>query len=624
MTGWNNIQLPPSMKQVNIPNAVAGALLAGTAVAGATLWLVWHQLPWMPLPAEPLTIHFGYWFKGLMFRFSHGHFFVHDWSQYKAYLDTLDQKGLSQTITWRWYCSGATGLGAFFYTFLRLAKPIDQLIHIRGRQLYAGTEAIEKANIESKAEIINSGAGICLHLRIPISLEREKKHILVMGGVGSGKTQVIWHLLNQAIARGDRVIVYDNKGEFTESLRGRLFAPWDARSSAWDIAADCLNKSDAREVAARLIPENEKDPMWSNASRSILTGMIVYLQATRGRDWGFRDLEELIAAPLPEIERIMRDYHHEGLRSVEDAGKTTQSILINLSAFMQVIFDLSDAWGDTPQKKRISLRDWLDDKIKSQVLILQGSGNHALLTKGYVKAMVATVGAHVASPSFANSTSRKIWLFLDELPQLGRIEHLDSLLETGRSKGFRVVIGIQDVAQIEKIYGRQDMDAWVSMMGTTIYGRVSGGNTAKWIAERIGEREVERPNEVLSYRGAILNRSLSFGREMIPIVLPSQLNSDLGLAPAGVRMLLDGFSHGVYRVSYPFANMPKLNKAVVPALWVQPTAASGGVTPVAAGASEVGIVPTATAVTTAPDSPAQKKFRRRDELSPERQIGDGE
>lgn len=137
-------------------------------------------------------------------------------------------------------------------------------------------------------------------------------------------------------------------------------------------------------------------------------------------------------------------------------------------------------------------------------------------------------------------------------------------MEVGRSKGIRVVIGTQDISQLRAIYGQDGTNAWASMIGTSIYGRVAGGETAEWIAKRIGDREVERPNEVWSSRNGQPTSSTSFSREMLPLVLPSELLSELGTRNKGVSMIVDGFQKGVYQVEYPFANPQKYRQSHIP------------------------------------------------------------
>jgi hypothetical protein len=67
--------------------------------------------------------------------------------------------------------------------------------------------------------------------------------------------------------------------------------------------------------------------------------------------------------------------------------------------------------------------------------------------------MLGLLASAVGSPTLAESRSRRMWLFLDEFPQLPPIKQFPTFLELGRSKGVTVVIGAQDTAQIRATYG---------------------------------------------------------------------------------------------------------------------------------------------------------------------------
>ncbi len=96
------------------------------------------------------------------------------------------------------------------------------------------------------------------------------------------------HLMLQAIARGDKVLILDVKGDMTATLPrlGNIIAPHDGRSLQWDIATDCRSPQEARELAARRILESRSDRIWSDAAREILTACVVSLQVRHGDHWG--------------------------------------------------------------------------------------------------------------------------------------------------------------------------------------------------------------------------------------------------------------------------------------------------------------------------------------------------
>jgi len=106
----------------------------------------------------------------------------------------------------------------------------------------------------------------------------ESSNILVIGDQGSGKSAVIRGWAEQILARGERSIIHDAKGDVlacTPIDQILLVAPHDARGWTWDIGCDVTNAQGAREVADKLVPSgSELESMWSNGAKAILSGAI--------------------------------------------------------------------------------------------------------------------------------------------------------------------------------------------------------------------------------------------------------------------------------------------------------------------------------------------------------------
>ncbi|MHB9018040.1 MAG: type IV secretion system DNA-binding domain-containing protein [Burkholderiales bacterium] len=467
----------------------------------------------------------------------------------------------------------AAAVAAYIKTNTAILRthPENGIRHVRGRRLFFGDIAQGEFDRESKAEVKISGEGIRLHPSMPsISLDRETRHFLVVGSVGGGKTQVIKPIMQAAIGRGDKMIIYDNKGDFTSEINGYVVCPWDRRSLVWDVASDVVDKQDARTFSARMIPES-KDPLWANAARQVMVGLIIKLQSEKPGIWSFSDLASLVAQPKESLVEILSRYFPEGLRAVS-SGKTTDSILINLSAFCSVVFDLAEFWSDSSVQK-ISFRAWLayDEPMRNKrarILILQGSGRFAELQKAYIGAILGVVSGQVNSPDFAESKTRKIWLCLDEFAQLGKVPNFAPLIEVGRSKGVRVVIGTQDISQIIDLYGKDTSSSLVSMIGTHIYCRILPGDTAETVSRAIGQREVERWNQNQQQGGG------SWSPAIMPTIMPSELSNRLGPSKSGISALFIGYRDALI-LNWNYTSIPKIRESTI--------MKQGGVAPAAAG-----------------------------------------
>lgn len=99
-------------------------------------------------------------------------------------------------------------------------RPRDRLIHVSGERLLRGAEAERAARLESNA------------VKPYIWLE----HVLISGGVGGGKTQILHRTLRQIVAIQHRQLWRDIAGLFesasiTDGQRTRLLAPLRAMTS---------------------------------------------------------------------------------------------------------------------------------------------------------------------------------------------------------------------------------------------------------------------------------------------------------------------------------------------------------------------------------------------------------
>lgn len=474
---------------------------------------------------------------------------------------------------WSVVGSGLVGLVALFGFALSLRIDSSSLKVIRGARLHVGGRGLKAFARACAAECRIHSEGVALVPSIPMGREREARHFLILGSVGGGKTQTMLHLIDEAIVRKDAVLVLDTKGDMMGGLPALeeplLVAPHDRRSLVWDVAADCNVKQDARELAARFIPPSS-DPMWSQAAQEIFVACIVYLQATRGQAWGWADLEAVVTADVDQLTAYARDHNPNALRLFNQPdSKTTLSILTTFQTHMRIVSVLAEAWPD-PSAGRFSIRAWLHNPIPYRPLILQHDPGYPELSRIWIGSMLGLLASAVGSPTLSESRQRRVWLFLDEFPQLPPIKQFPTFLELGRSKGVAVVIGAQDTAQIRAVYGQDQAKSWFGMTGTKIITRINASEAAEDISRLIGEQEVERRMQSATRAGGKTSVTESIQRELRRVVTASELASRLGPTKGGVRILFVGLGEAVYELELPYISLPRLREPIMPADWTRP------------------------------------------------------
>lgn len=492
------------------------------------------------------------------------------WEACREYLD--DYRALGPFDLRYYAVAGILGfsLAALFAFALSVRFERSAPKVVRGPRLRSGRDALRVFARASRKECSVHGPGVAFLPSVPLSLDRETRHFLIWGSVGGGKTQTMLHLILEAISRGDGVLVLDTKGDMMAGLPAAreplLIAPHDRRSLVWDVAADCDVKQDARELAARFIPPSS-DPMWSEAAQEIFVTCLAHLQATKGADWGWADLQGVVTADGDALTAMAREHNPNALRTLSQPdNRTTQSILSTFQTHMNTVSVLAEAWADIPAG-RFSIRQWLHDPTPHRPLILQHDPGYPALSRVWIGSVLGILASAVGSPSLTESSERRIWLFLDEFPQLTPIRQFQAFLELGRSKGVAVVIGAQDIAQLRATYGPEQAKSWSGMISTKIVTRINASEAAEEASRLIGNQDIERRvRSVTDSRGrSSVTRSVH--RESRRVVTASEISSRLGPVMKGVRVLFVGLGKDIYELVMPYIALPRLREPTVPADW---------------------------------------------------------
>lgn len=465
-------------------------------------------------------------------------------------------------------------------TFGRLSSSRDALTHLSGRRLWRGYDAIDVARRFLRRAVKSYGRGLAIAPGLVLDRAREVQHIGLFGTTGSGKSTILRAVADQILARGDKLVLHDTKGDIVAGLptdRFILLAPHDRRSHAWDVAKDVVTTQDARELAGRLVHDS-RDPMWCGAAREILTGIVVSLQHRQPRSWSWRDLADATFLPVGELLALLQAHYSAAARYIEidpDSGaptRTTHGILITLWAdVVAIVMPLAAAWGETPAKRRISLTAWIaDDNGKlPATLILQRSARYSKLSSAWIGAAVECMASVAAGPDLPESQTRRIFFLLDEFAQLGKVKAFLQLLEVGRSKGIAAVLALQDIQQLFGIYGDAASKTILTLLGLKVIGKLPAGPSAAYVAnELIGQREVTWQEQVCTTnsRDGSISTSSQSHRTTVPVITPHQLESRLGVGRHGVTALLLGLGDA-FELSWPFKAWRQRRPASQPADW---------------------------------------------------------
>lgn len=479
--------------------------------------------------------------------------------------------------------------------------------HLAGARLLTGADALHAAKRE--AARLRAGAPGLMRLHPALDWPRSHwvRHCQLVGSVGSGKSQIIVPVVQQLVARDEKAIIFDSKGEYTAAFPDALLInPFDARSAIWSIGEDLASRDDAVVFAASLIPDNDKNPFFSTSAQMLLTGILWSLQTEHGRRWGWRALAARMALPAEALAQLLQVHYPEAAVLLNPQARSAGDVHSTLLAATRLIRPLAVAWGELcvhgKPRRRVSLRAWArDDYRSSKRQLILGAGS-AQLTRAYVSAMLNVLVPHLVSGELPDSQERVLAFVLDELPSLGKV-NLVPLIDRGRSKGCVCLLGMQDMAQLKLVYGAELAQAIPSMIATHVICQISPGETRDAIAQMIGKRRVAVFETTTTVNGGSQRVVEHHDR---PILLPSDLTE--GLGPQRSKKYANGFAiralvmagGDILRLDFPSTILLPRRRPFVPAKWLADVEAANGELAAAAASGEAPVKADAAASSASP------------------------
>jgi type IV conjugative transfer system coupling protein TraD len=418
-----------------------------------------------------------------------------------------------------WVSALTSGIWILYPTMLwfykRRAQKQAQPVHLRGAKLLTPRELhTEMKRHKEKTDLTIGG--------VLFPQSAEVKHALILGRPGAGKTVLLSGILDRLIERGEKGIIYDFKGDYVERFyrpeRDLLFNPVDERCVGWKVFNEIKTVTDIDAVAHSLIPSSEHmaDHFWNEGARDVLSGLFNSLyhknQKTNSDIW------KAVSAPSKDISAWLKETPgaERGYRYVEDpTSKQAMSFLAVMMQYVKCFELLSRTDGD------FRIGDWLE-KGKGWIFVTNDAQTTDTL-RPMVSLFIDLLARRLLS--MPDDYDRRLFFILDEFGTLQLQPAIKQLLTLSRSKGGSVWLGIQDVGQIDHIYGEYLRQAIVNACGTAGIFSVSDPKTAKFLSTKIGETEFLETEETYSM-GVADNRdgvSLMRRRKVESLILDSEI-----------------------------------------------------------------------------------------------------
>lgn len=354
--------------------------------------------------------------------------------------------------------------------------------------------------------------------------------ILVVGSPGSGKTYyVIRHIITQHIRKGFSMFLYDFKFDDLTLIAYNTWLQAAGRPGTakafYYVNFDDLSRS---HRCNPLEPSSMTDISdAAESARTILMGL--------NREWIRRQGDFFVESPINFLTAIiwfLKKYENGKYCTLPHAVELMQTehaklfsvlrtepeiqVLINpfISAFLhhanqQLEGQIASAQISMARLSSPALYYVLSgsdfslgvNSISEPKIVCMGNNPGKIMTYGavvslYISRMIKAVN---------QKGRQKSSLVFDEFPTV-YLNHIDSLIATARQNKVATTLGIQDLSQLRKDYGRELADVVMNITGNIICGQVTG-ETAKQLSERFGRINQDRTSLSINRTDTSISRS---------------------------------------------------------------------------------------------------------------------
>lgn len=424
---------------------------------------------------------------------------------------------LQDELTWAAICSGIFSavvfVGAIWYiTGIGRRESEDE--YISGMLLTDKPAEVNRL-LRKSGEMSDLRVGDLHMVRMA-----EVMNFLMHGTIGVGKSTLIRWLLDYIRKRGDRAIIYDSGCTFTETHYNPetdfILNAHDERCANWQLWGECIDAVDYDNMAASLIPvEGDSDPFWVSSSRTIFADLAIRMSVDPDKS-----IEKFLKTLLSLSMKSLRDYlaNTPSANLVEEKIEKTaisiRSVVTNYAKALRYLQGLDDG-----SKPPFTIREWMtQERYDSSWLFISTQARHRKSVRPLISLWVSL--ATMMLQSMGENSDRRVWFIIDETPSLQRIPELAETLAEARKFGGCFVLGMQNMAQLVHVYGRELARSIFDLMNTRMYGRSPSAEMAKVVEEELGNQRRRKIREQNSYGLDQVRDGVSLGKDEVhdPIV----------------------------------------------------------------------------------------------------------
>ena len=468
---------------------------------------------------------------------------------------------------------GAAGIATFVYFRNRMNNPL-------GDAKFASESDIKKAGLRStEGLVLGKFKGRYL-------MDNGQTHVLVSAPTGSGKGVgvVIPNLLNW----NGSAVVLDIKGEnytLTSGFRKKhgqriyVFSPFSENSHRFN-PFDTINPhprqrfNDIQNIATIILPDNEKDPTWSQQGRALFVAFALYLLDHPTEDCTIGNILRYLQTKddTRDIAKAILESQGQNLDSSaqrtfsnfsQQEKRMSESVKVGLVGALSL-------WNSPSIDAATSYTDFDIMKLREQKTTIYVVVSLADLAS--LRPLLALFFEQVFAAQLRNEPGKddiyKVLFLMDEFESLGTMDGIVDKLPFVRSFNIRIMAIIQGLSQLDQRYTAAGRDKILQGSKHQIFFASNDQQTTNYVSETLGKKTIQTVSKSRSKQGKTISKQ-SQARELM---MPQEVRE---LSPDKLILITEGTSPIMankirYFKDPTLSERVKFEKAPIPALDLDP------------------------------------------------------
>lgn len=344
------------------------------------------------------------------------------------------------------------------------------------------------------------------------------KHLLILGGIGSGKTNTFNFIVESLFVRltkDDVIIIFDTKGDFYKKFYNRKFSifnligndrQYEDITKSWNIFDELRDEDGtftkrseqtAKEISKQLFEGRESDsqPFFSQAAADLTAKVLIHLyrKAVKNHTDHLLNTPDFVGFLKTATHKTYYDMVHDPdnpdfISAETYFGKpgeklTPQALGVfgNINAMVNDLF--VGVFAESAPAGSISMRQLVRNK-GGKILFIEYD-----LSVGETLGPMYRIIYDLALKEALGGREHRgnVFMITDEWKLLPNLMHFDDALNFGRSLGIKLICGLQSIRQLYDIYGEDRAKAMLSGFMNCFCFQAEDYDTRQFIVDRFGE-----------------------------------------------------------------------------------------------------------------------------------------